>query len=40
MILLTEQDTNLSKMILSNEIPENSTVLIDSDGEKLTYKVK
>ena len=30
-------ETNLSKMILSNEIPENSTILIDSDGEKLTY---
>ena len=27
-------ETNLSKMILSNEIPENSTILIDSDGEK------
>ncbi|ERK65694.1 ATP-dependent chaperone protein ClpB [Leptotrichia sp. oral taxon 215 str. W9775] len=33
-------ETNLSKMILSNEIPENSTILIDSDGEKLTYTVK
>ena len=33
-------ETNLSKMILSNEIPENSVVLIDTDGEKLTYKVK
>jgi len=33
-------ETNLSKMILSNEMPENSTILIDSDGEKLTYTVK
>ena len=33
-------ETNLSKMILSNEIPENSTILIDSDGEKLTYTAK
>ena len=33
-------ETNLSKMILSNEIPENITILIDSDGEKLTYTVK
>ena len=33
-------ETNLSKMILSNEIPENSTILIDSNGEKLTYTVK
>ena len=33
-------ETNLSKMILSNEIPENSTILIDSDREKLTYTVK
>ena len=33
-------ETNLSKMILSNEILENSTILIDSDGEKLTYTVK
>mgnify|MGYP000941746657 FL=1 len=33
-------ETNLSKMILSNEIPENSTILIDSDGEKLTYTVE
>ena len=33
-------ETNISKMILSNEIPENSTILIDSDGEKLTYTVK
>ena len=27
-------ETNLSKMILSNEVPENSTVVLDSDGEK------
>ena len=33
-------ETNLTKMILSNEIPENSAILIDSDGEKLTYTVK
>ena len=33
-------ETNLSQMILSHEIPENSTILIDSDGEKLTYTVK
>ena len=33
-------ETNLSKMILSNEVPENSTVMLDSDGEKLIYDVK
>ena len=33
-------ETNLSKMILSNEVPENSTVVLDSDGEKLIYNVK
>ena len=33
-------ETNLSKMILSNEVPENSTVVLDSDGEKLIYEVK
>ena len=33
-------ETNLSKMILSNEVPENSTVVLDSDGEKLIYDVK
>jgi len=27
-------------MILSNEVPENSTVVLDSDGEKLIYNVK
>ena len=31
-------ETNLSKMILSNEVPENSTVVLDS--EKLIYDVK
>ena len=35
-----EIETNLSKMILSNEVPENSTVVLDSDGEKLIYDVK
>ena len=33
-------ETNLSKMILSGEIPENSTVTVDSNGENLTYHVK
>ena len=33
-------ETNLSKMILSNEVPENSTVVLDSDGDKLIYDVK
>ena len=33
-------ETNLSKMILSNEVPKNSTVVLDSDGEKLIYDVK
>lgn len=33
-------ETNLSKMILSGKIPENSIVTIDSDGERLTYNVK
>ena len=33
-------ETNLSKMILSNEVPENTTVVLDSDGEKLIYNVK
>jgi len=33
-------ETNLSKMILSNEGPEKSTVVLDSDGEKLIYDVK
>ncbi|MBP9479071.1 MAG: ATP-dependent chaperone ClpB [Sebaldella sp.] len=30
-------ETNLSKMILSNEVREHDTVLIDSDGYALTY---
>ena len=30
-------ETNLSKMILSNEVKERDTVLIDSDGYVLTY---
>ena len=33
-------ETNLSKMILSGKISENSSVTIDSDGEKLIYDVK
>ena len=33
-------ETNLSKMILSNEVPENSTVVLDSNGDKLIYDVK
>ena len=33
-------ETNLSKMILSNEVPENSTVVLDSDGDRLIYNVK
>ncbi len=33
-------ETNLSKMILSGEIPENSTVTVDSNGENLMYHVK
>ena len=33
-------ETNLSKMILSNEVPENSTVVLDSDGDRLIYDVK
>ena len=33
-------ETNLSKMILSGKISENSNVTIDSDGEKLIYDVK
>ena len=33
-------ETNLSKMILSNEVTENSTVVLDSDGNKLIYDVK
>ena len=30
-------ETNLSKMILSNEVKEHDTILIDSDGYTLTY---
>ena len=33
-------ETNLSKMILSNEISDNDTVLINSDGHKLLYQIK
>ena len=33
-------ETNLSKMILGNSIPDNSTVTIDSNGEKLIYNVE
>ena len=33
-------ETNLSKMILSGEIPENSTVTVDSNGKDLMYHVK
>ena len=33
-------ETNLSKMILSNEISDNDTVLINSDGQKLLYQIK
>lgn len=33
-------ETNLSKMILSNEITDNDTVLIDSNGNTLTYNIK
>ena len=33
-------ETNLSKMILSNEISDNDTVLISSDGQKLLYQIK
>ncbi|MCP1223596.1 ATP-dependent chaperone ClpB [Sebaldella sp. S0638] len=32
-------ETNLSKMILSNEVKENDVVLIDSDGYTLSYNV-
>ena len=32
-------ETNLSKMILSGQIPENSTVTLDSNGDKLTYNI-
>ena len=33
-------ETNLSKMILSNVITDNDTVLIDSNGNTLTYNIK
>ncbi len=33
-------ETNLSKMILSGEVPENSIVKVDSDGKDLIYKVE
>ena len=32
--------TNLSKMILGGEVPENSTVVLDSDGKELIYNAK
>ena len=32
--------TNLSKMILGGEVPENSIVKVDSDGKDLIYKVE
>ena len=32
--------TNLSKMILGGEVPENSVVKVDSDGKDLIYKVE
>ena len=33
-------ETNLSKMILGGEVPENSIVKVDSDGKDLIYKVE
>ena len=33
-------ETNLSKMILGGEVPENSVVKVDSDGKDLIYKVE
>ena len=33
-------ETNLSKMILGREVPENSTVVLDSDGKELIYNAK
>ena len=33
-------ETNLSKMILGGEVPENSTVVLDSDGKELIYNAK
>ena len=32
-------ETNLSKLILSNEVKEHDTVLIDSDGYSLSYNI-
>ena len=33
-------ETNLSKIILGGEVPENSVVKVDSDGKDLIYKVE
>ena len=33
-------ETNLSKMILGGEVPENSIVKVDSDGKDVIYKVE
>ena len=33
-------ETNLSKMILGGEVPENSIVKVDSDGKDVSYKVE
>jgi len=33
-------ETNLSKMILGGEVPENSVVKVDSNGKDLIYKVE
>ena len=33
-------ETNLSKMILGGEVPENSIVKVDSNGKNLIYKVE
>ena len=33
-------ETNLSKMILGGEVPENSIVKVNSDGKDLSYKVE
>ena len=32
-------ETNLSKMILSGQLPENSVITLDSNGDKLTYNI-
>ena len=32
-------ETNLSKMILSGQLPENSIITLDSNGDKLTYNI-